>query len=52
MNDFEYTSCNNDKCCKKRECKRYQMYLMGADDFKTNGGTEKKPCKRFLAMKG
>ena len=46
--DKKILACNNDKCIKKDECKRYKLYLDGAKEYSTNGGTPQKGCKKFI----
>ena len=41
-------ACNNSKCIKKDQCKRYDLFLKGAKEFTTNGGTPEKGCKKFI----
>jgi hypothetical protein len=41
-------ACNNTQCIKKQECKRYELFISGAKEFTTNGGTKEKCCKKFI----
>ena len=47
---MEYTACDNEKCVKHLNCKRFKMFTMGANDVRTNGGTKEKECKRYLPL--
>ena len=51
MNDFKYTACDNTTCKEHKNCKRFKMYSMGADDIKKGGGNFEHGCKRFLELK-
>lgn len=46
--DKKTLACNNDKCIKRNECKRYKLFLDGAKEYSTNGGTPEKGCKKFI----
>ena len=46
--DKTVLACNNSKCIKKDECKRNQLYIDGAKEYSTNGGTPEKGCKKFI----
>ena len=41
-------ACNNNKCIKKDECKRYELFKNGAKEYTTNGGTKEKGCGKFI----
>ncbi|MDX1810051.1 MAG: hypothetical protein R3331_10965 [Sulfurospirillaceae bacterium] len=43
-------ACNNDKCIKKNECKRYNLFKDGAKEYSTNGGTPEKGCRKFIEI--
>jgi hypothetical protein len=48
QNKEEVLACNNDICFKKNECKRYQLFLDGAKEYKTNNGKPHKGCGKFI----
>jgi hypothetical protein len=41
-------ACNNNKCIKRTRCRRYDLFLKGAKEYTTNGGTPEKGCKKFM----
>jgi len=45
-------ACNNSKCVKRNECKRYELFEKGAKEYSTNGGTPEKGCKKFIPREG
>lgn len=46
--DKKILACNNSKCIKKDKCQRYKLFLDGAKEYSTNGGTPEKGCGKFI----
>jgi len=44
-------ACDNKKCVKHSECKRFKMFKLGETVFHTNGGNNETGCKKFLPMR-
>jgi len=48
--DKKILACDNSECMKKESCKRYRLFVDGAKEYSTNGGTPHKGCKKFIQL--
>ena len=41
-------ACDNKICINNSKCARHEAWLNGSKNYKTFGGTELKPCGKFI----